>query len=68
MPYIKVFVTGKDEYAIMFVNGAIVTNKEKMSGASETCNKDRCESVIVSNIQNENVFITRRGVLPRQYG
>lgn len=43
----KVFVTGKNEYAIMFVNGAIVTNKEETSGASETCNKDRCESVAV---------------------
>ena len=43
----KVLVTGKNEYAIMFVNGAIVTNKEETSGASETCNEDRCESVVV---------------------
>lgn len=43
----KVLVTGKDEYKVIFVNGAVISNKEGTDGASKTCNKDRSESVAV---------------------
>lgn len=43
----KVLVIGKNEFAIKFVNGAIITNKEETNSASETCNEDRRESVVV---------------------
>ncbi len=36
----KVLVTGKNEYEIVFVNGAIISNKEETDSASKTCNKD----------------------------
>ena len=37
----KVLITGKNEYAVVFVNGAIISNKEVSGDASESCNKDR---------------------------
>jgi len=43
----KVLVTGKNEYAIVFVNGAIVSNKEVSGDASESCNKDRSEPAVI---------------------
>lgn len=36
----KVLVTDKNEYAILFINGAIVFNKEAIDGASENCNEN----------------------------
>ena len=41
----KIFVTGKNEYEVVFINGARISNKEVADGASKTCNKDRSESV-----------------------
>ncbi len=43
----KIFVTGKNEYEVVFINGARTSNKEVADGASKTCNKDRSESVAV---------------------
>lgn len=43
----KVLITGKNEYEIVFVNGARISNKEVTEGASKTCNKDRRESITV---------------------
>lgn len=43
----KVLVTGKNEYAVVFVNGATVSDKEVTDGASKTCNEDRRESAII---------------------
>ncbi len=43
----KVFVTGKNEYEVVFINGAKISNKEVVDGASKTCNKDRSESVVI---------------------
>ena len=43
----KIFVTGKNEYEVVFINGARISNKEVADGASKTCNKDRSESVAV---------------------
>lgn len=37
----KLLVTGKNEYEIVFVNGAVISNKEGTDDASKTCNKDR---------------------------
>lgn len=43
----KVLITGKNEYEIVFVNGAVISNKEETDGASKARNKDRSESVVV---------------------
>lgn len=43
----KVWVTGKNEYAIAFVNGATVSNKEVADDASKTCNEDRSKPAFI---------------------
>lgn len=37
----KVLITGKNEYSVVFVNGATISNKEMAESASKTCNEDR---------------------------
>lgn len=43
----RVLVTGKNEYSILLVNGAIISNKEVTDGASKTCNEDRSQPVAI---------------------
>lgn len=43
----KVLVTGKNEYEVVFINGAVISYKEETNSASKTCNENRSESVTV---------------------
>ena len=43
----KVLITGKNDYEIVFVNGAVISDKKEVDDAGKACNKDRSEPVTV---------------------